>query len=199
MHNDGGHDDNGGAGARPDAAAVPPTKALPPAQAPPAHAVPLTKTARRAPILPPAPILLAPILMLALALAPGAGLAARARAAGSLRVNDTGHLRLLKSYGSTLIEQGSVSGTLPGQCHVHMTVGSIVNATFSIATRYGTIYGSGRARLHSSGRYASFGGSLSVNYGTGRYARARGGGGLYGVIDRRTDALTVQTEGRLGY
>lgn len=122
-----------------------------------------------------------------------------ALAAGSVSVNDTGHLRLLRSYGSTLVEQGAVAGSLPGDAHVQMTVGSTVSATFTIATRYGTIRGSGRARLHSSGRYASFGGTLTVHGGTGRYAHAHGSGGLYGVIDRHGDALTVQTQGRLGY
>jgi hypothetical protein len=123
----------------------------------------------------------------------------RARTTGSVSVNDTGHLRLVKSFGSVLIEQGSVSGTLPGYAKVRMNVGQVVTATFSIATRRGSIYGSGRATLHSSGRYASFGGTLSVSHGSGRYARAHGHGNLYGVIDRRTDALTVQTLGRLGY
>jgi len=131
--------------------------------------------------------------------ASGARMAPAAAGARSTRVDDTGRLRLLKSFGSVLIEQGPVSGTLPGTAHVRMTVGSTVKATFSIATRYGTIYGAGVARLHSSGRYASFGGSLRVSRGSGRYAHAHGSGGLYGVIDRRTDALTVQTEGQLGY
>jgi hypothetical protein len=116
-----------------------------------------------------------------------------------LSVNDTGHLRLLKSFGSVLLEEGAVTGTLPGQARVRMLVGASVSATFSIATRHGTIYGSGRAALHSSGRYASFGGSLSVGHGSSRYARAHGGGRLYGVIDRRTDALTVQAIGTLRY
>jgi hypothetical protein len=124
---------------------------------------------------------------------------ARAQAARSLSINDTGHLHLLKSFGSVLIEQGPASGTLPGWARVHMKVGSTVTASFSIATRRGTIYGSGRATLHSSGRYASFGGTLSVSHGSGSYAHAHGNGNLYGVIDRRTDALTVQTLGRLGY
>jgi hypothetical protein len=131
----------------------------------------------------------------ALALAPlGAAYAAR-----STSVNDTAHLRLLKAIGSLLIEEGSAGGTLPGKANVRMTVGSSVSATFSIATRAGTIYGNGSASLHSTGRYASFGGRLSVSRGTGRYAHARGSGKLYGVIDRRTDAVTVQTIGTLRY
>lgn len=117
----------------------------------------------------------------------------------SLSVNDTGHLHLLKAFGSVLLEEGSAVGTLPGKAKVRLTVGSTVTASFTIRTTGGTIYGSGRAALHSSGRYASFGGSLSVRHGSGRYARAHGKGKLYGVIDRRTSTLTVQTIGTLSY
>ena len=122
-----------------------------------------------------------------------------AQASHALNVNDSGRLHLLKAFGSVLVEEGPAGGTLPGQANVHMVVGSTVTATFSIKSRYGTIFGSGHAALHSSGRYASFGGSLSVSHGTGRYARAHGSGKLYGVIDRRGDAITVQTIGILSY
>jgi hypothetical protein len=114
-------------------------------------------------------------------------------------VNDTSHMHLLKAFGSVLLEEGAATGTLPGQAKVRLIVGSTVTASFSIRTRMGTIYGSGRAALHSSGRYASFGGSLSVSRGSGRYAHASGGGRLYGVIDRRTSGLTVQAIGTLSY
>jgi hypothetical protein len=122
-----------------------------------------------------------------------------ATAARSVSVDDTGHLHLLKAFGSVLLEEGYAGGTLPGQAKVRLVVGSTVTSTFSIQTRYGTIYGSGRAALHSSGRYASFGGTLSVSKGTASYAHAHGAGKLYGVIDRRTSALTVQTVGTLSY
>lgn len=122
-----------------------------------------------------------------------------AQDARALSVNDTGHLHLLKAFGSVLLEEGSAGGTLPGMAKVRLLVGSTVIASFTIQTKSGTIYGSGRAALHSSGRYASFGGSLSVSHGTGSYSHAHGGGKLYGVIDRRTSALTVQTVGTLSY
>jgi hypothetical protein len=123
----------------------------------------------------------------------------RTIASRAVSVNDTGHLHLLKAFGSVLLEEGAAAGTLPGLAKVRLTVGSTVTASFTIQTKYGTIYGSGRAALHSSGRYSSFGGSLTVNHGTGSYARAHGSGKLYGVIDRRTSALTVQTVGALSY
>ncbi len=116
-----------------------------------------------------------------------------------MSIDDTGRLHLLKASGSIIYDQGPATGTLVGTATVHLTVATIVTATFTIATSAGSISGSGRAALHSSGRYASFGGTLSVSKGTGRYAHAAGAGALYGVIDRRTDALTVQALGTLHY
>ncbi len=129
---------------------------------------------------------------------PPSPLSARA-AARSVRVDDSGHLHLLKAIGPTLLEEGPVSGTLPGQARVRLVIGPSVTASFSIRLQGGTIYGRGGATLHSSGRYTSFGGWLTVSHGTGRYAHAHGSGRLYGVIDRHTDALQVQTTGRLSY
>jgi hypothetical protein len=119
--------------------------------------------------------------------------------AATISVNDTGHLHLLKAIGSLLLEEGRATGSLPGTARVRLRVGSSVSATFTIRTRAGTIEGHGRASLHSSARYSSFGGWLTVTGGSGRYARARGSGHLYGVIDRRSDAVTVQTIGKLSY
>ncbi len=144
-------------------------------------------------------------LALTAAILAGPTLAARSAAnpyghtARSLSVDDTGHLHLLKAFGSVLLEEGAAGGTLPGLAKVRLLVGSTVISSFSIQTKYGTIYGRGSAALHSSGRYASFGGSLSVSHGTGSYTHAHGAGKLYGVIDRRTSALTVQTIGTLSY
>jgi hypothetical protein len=124
----------------------------------------------------------------------------QARAARALSVNDTGHLHLLKASGSILKEEGPVSGTLPGRAKVRLDVGANVTASFTIEPHGGgAIVGSGSAVLHSSGRYSSFGGSLSVSHGSGRYAHARGAGKLYGLIERRSDSLTVQTTGTLHY
>jgi hypothetical protein len=126
-------------------------------------------------------------------------LEASAAGAARTKVDDTGRLRLLKAVGSVLVEEGPATGTLPGTAKVRLTVGAAVSASFTINARRGTISGKGSAALHSSGRYASFGGTLSVTHGSGRYAHAKGAGKLYGVIDRRTDAVTVQTIGELRY
>jgi hypothetical protein len=122
------------------------------------------------------------------------------RTARALNIDDTAHLHLLNASGSVLSEEGPVSGTLPGRARVRLVVGTRVLASFTIKPRGGgSIIGSGSATLHSSSRYSSFGGSLSVVRGTGRYAHAHGSGKLYGVIDRRTDEVTVQTIGTLAY
>lgn len=121
------------------------------------------------------------------------------RAARTATVDDTGHLRLLNASGSILNEAGPVSGTLPGRVKVRLVVRADVTASFTIEAGGGAIVGHGSAVLHSSREYASFGGSLSVDRGTGRYAHAGGSGKLYGVIDRSNDTLTVQTVGQLHY
>ncbi len=122
-----------------------------------------------------------------------------AHAARSLNVTDEAHLRYHESAGSSLIEEGNATGGLPGAVKVRFTVGPTVSATFTITTHSGALIGRGTGTLHSSGTYASFRGSMTITRGTGRYAHAHGGGGFYGVLNRRTYALTVQTTGRLSY
>src|SRR5277367_6014215 len=125
-----------------------------------------------------------------------------AREARAVSVNDNGYLHLLHASGEILTEEGPISGTLPGTANVRLDVGSeTITATFTInTTGGGSISGTGRAKIGSDGRYTSFAGTLSVTRGTGRYARARGAGKLYGEIERKYDKLTVQTrQGTLDY
>jgi hypothetical protein len=125
-----------------------------------------------------------------------------ARAARTMSVNDNGELIKVHAAGETIIEEGKVSGTLPGTARVRLDIGAeLVTASFRITVRgVGSIVGHASAKLSSPGRKASFRGTLSVTSGTGRYAHARGTGKLYGVIERVSDKLTVQTrEGTLNY
>jgi hypothetical protein len=135
--------------------------------------------------------------------APAAVYAARpaARAAHTLSVRDEGHLHLAgKPSGSLIVEEGVATGTLPGTVRVRFDVGATITAQFTIYARGGgSISGHGSGTLHSTSLYSTFGGSLSVTSGTGRFAHARGKGGMYGAINRKTDALTVQTIGNLTY
>jgi hypothetical protein len=123
-----------------------------------------------------------------------------ARAARTLNVSDEAHLHLSGTQGEVLLEEGAATGALPGTVKVRFTVGATVSGSFTIYPRGGgSLTGQGSARLRSTGAYASFGGSMTVSHGTGRYAQAYGHGGFYGTVNRRTDALVVQTTGRLSY
>ncbi len=123
-----------------------------------------------------------------------------AHSARVLNATDTAHLRYIRSSGSVLFEEGSASGTLPGKMLANFNIGPTVSASFTIYVHGGgTIKGHGTASPHGSGIYESFAGSLVATGGTGRYSHAHGHAGLYGVFDRRSYAITVQTTGRLAY
>lgn len=122
-----------------------------------------------------------------------------AHAARSLNATDTARLRYLSSSGSSVYEEGYASGKLPGRVKVRLEVNATVTASFTIYASGGTLVGHGSGALHSSGVYASFGGTMTITHGTGRYAHAHGHGGFYGAINRNTFAATVQTTGTLAY
>ena len=125
-----------------------------------------------------------------------------AHTARVLNVRDEGHLHLLSSSGSRLVDEGPVSGTIPGRVRVRFAFnsGSTVSAQFTIYSRYGSINGQGQAKVSNPASPApSFRGALSITGGTGRYAHARGSGELFGVFDRRSFAMTVQAIGKLHY
>jgi len=122
-----------------------------------------------------------------------------AHAARTLNVTDEAHLRYVRESGAALLEEGQATGGLPGRVQVRFNVGATVYASFSITTRYGSISGSGSGKLKGTGVWASFGGTMTVTHGTGRYEHARGHGGFYGVINRHSYASTVQTTGTLSY
>ncbi len=123
-----------------------------------------------------------------------------ANAAGTLNVKDEGHLHSVNNSGSELVEEGPVSGTIPGKVKVSFNIGATISAKFTIyAKSGGSISGHGGGALHSTSLTASFGGSLTVTGGSGRYAHAHGKGSLYGSINRKTYALTVSTVGKLYY
>ena len=128
-----------------------------------------------------------------------AGRGAARIASRTLNATDTAHLHYLNNSGAELFEEGSASGSLPGKMRLHGEVGPTLTASFTVYVHGGTINGRGTAKAHGAGRYESFAGSLTVTGGTGHYAHAHGHAGFYGVFDRQTYALTVQTTGRLLY
>jgi hypothetical protein len=125
--------------------------------------------------------------------------AARAHAAHVMKATDTAHLHYVSSSGSLLFDEGKATGALPGNMRVHLDLGSTFTGTFTIYASGGSIKGHGSATPHGSGTYESFSGTLTVTGGSGRYAHARGHGGLYGTFDRDNYALVIKTTGSLTY
>lgn len=119
--------------------------------------------------------------------------------ARSLNATITAHLHLVKAEGSELFEEGPVTGALPGSMEAQLKTGATFTGSFTTHTSNGSIKGHGSATPHGVGRYQSFSGTFLVTGGTGRYTHISGHAGLYGVFDRRTDSVIVQTTGKLSY
>jgi hypothetical protein len=122
-----------------------------------------------------------------------------AHIARTLNATDTAHLHYLRNSGPLVFEEGSVTGALPGSMRASVNIAPTATGSFTFYTRGGTITGHGKAKMHGSGLYESFAGTLTITGGTGHYTHANGHAGLYGTFDRRNYALVVQTTGSLSY
>lgn len=111
------------------------------------------------------------------------------------------HLHYVAARGSYLFEEGQASGALAGTVSARVRITADISGSFTFSSRGGSVRGYGSAKLNESGGYASFGGTLKVLGGTGRYSHASGSGRLYGVYNRRSPRLelTIQTTGDLSY
>ena len=138
------------------------------------------------------------VLSLALLIA---GWTATATAARMQQLRVTAHLHYVAARGSYLIEEGRASGALAGTVKARVRITAEITGSFTFYAKGGSVSGYGSAKLSESGSYPSFGGSLKVLGGTGRYAHAHGSGRLYGVYNRRSPRLelTIQTTGSLSY
>jgi hypothetical protein len=142
------------------------------------------------------------LLLFAILSTAGAAQATRAHSAGSLRVKDEGHLRLVKSSGSVLYDEGAARGTLPGTVKVRFLYNGSpsVGAQITISGHAGSIQARGSGKMSNPNSASpSFKGALTITSGSGRYAHAHGSGAFYGVFYRRSYGMTVQTEGTLHY
>lgn len=124
-----------------------------------------------------------------------------ARTTHALIANDEGHLHIVGESGADIIEEGRVTGTLPGRVWVSFDLETAVTARFVLYPNGGgSISGHATGKLHSASRYSSFGGAMWITKGTGRFRHARGEGGLYGTILREGSfPAVVQTRGTLHY
>jgi hypothetical protein len=145
---------------------------------------------------------LAAAALLCVVAAYGLAVPCQVSAARVLTVRDEGHLKLVTGEGSELFDEGSVSGTLPGQVRLHFKYsgGNTVSTPLTVSGRGWTIRGEGRVSLSNpASPNPSFRGSLRIIGGSGRYAHAHGSGELFGVFYRRSYGLTVQALGKLSY
>jgi hypothetical protein len=125
---------------------------------------------------------------------------AHAHAAHVLGGNDNAALHLVHANGSTLYEEGRASGSLPGAVHAWLHVGAKFGGRFTFDTHSGSITGQGSANDHQ-GRYpyVSFSGTANIAEGTRGYAHVHGTLSYYGVLNRESDAVQIQTRGTLTY
>lgn len=136
------------------------------------------------------------------AIALGGSGGSSAAAARALSVRDEGHLSFVRGSGQRIIDEGSVSGTLPGKARAYFSYDGnpAVSAQFEIWGSGWSISGHGSGRMNNpNGPSPSFRGSLMLTGGSGRFAHASGSGELFGVFSRRNYGLIVQTITELRY
>jgi hypothetical protein len=124
----------------------------------------------------------------------------RARAARAVSGNDNASLHLVHTDGSTLYEKGQASGSLPGAVTARFDIEATFSGPFVFYTHYGAIIGHGSATpQHGRYPYVSFSGTAEITGGTSRYRHVHGSVGFYGVLNRKNDAVQMQTRGTLTY
>jgi hypothetical protein len=125
--------------------------------------------------------------------------AGRARAARTITLNDSAHLRLTSKHGFTLNERGNASGTVAGAIYIHLTIASTsrVSAEVNIYPNGGSITSYATASYRRGSETASFNGTMSVARGTGSYAHVHGSNlSFSGTIEHTDDAITVHVSGQ---
>lgn len=122
--------------------------------------------------------------------------------AASLTVKDTGDLHFKSVAASSILDEGTISGTLPGKGRVTFLYDGSPNVTarFTIYASGGSISGEAHCKLKDpTSLTPSFSGALKISGGSGRYNHAHGTGKLYGVFHRHGYAIDMQATGQLNY
>jgi hypothetical protein len=126
---------------------------------------------------------------------------ALARAARTVSLSETGRLHLTSKHDFTLNEAGSATGTATGAIYVHLTAVSTsrVTAQINIYSGGGSISGHGAGSYHRLGAMAEFSGTMSIDRGTGSFARIHGAGLRFSgtIAESHGDAITVHVSGRV--
>jgi hypothetical protein len=126
---------------------------------------------------------------------------ALARTARTVSLSETGRLHLTSKHNFTLNETGSATGTATGRIYVHLTAVSTsrVTAQINIYPRSGSISGHGAGSYRRSGATAEFSGAMSIDRGTGSFARIHGTGLSFSgtIAESHGDAITVRVSGRV--
>jgi hypothetical protein len=126
---------------------------------------------------------------------------ALARAARTVSLSETGRLHLTSKHNFTLNEAGSATGTATGAIYVHLTAVSTsrVTAQINIYSGGGSISGHGAGSYHRLGAMAEFSGTMSIDRGTGSFARIHGAGLSFSgtIAESHGDAITVHVSGRV--
>jgi hypothetical protein len=125
---------------------------------------------------------------------------AKAVAARTITLNESGQLHRTSHSGLKLNEQGSASGTIRGTIYIHLDVVSPnrVTAEVNIYPSGGSLTGSGSADYRVDGGTASFSGTMSIDRGSGSYAGAHGSGlSFSGTIQRLSGSVSVHLSGKM--
>jgi hypothetical protein len=126
---------------------------------------------------------------------------ALARAARTVSLSETGRLHLTSKHNFTLNETGSAAGTATGRIYVHLTAVSTsrVTAQINIYSGGGSISGHGAGSYRRLGATAEFSGTMSIDRGTGSFARIHGTGLSFSgtIAESHGDAITVHVRGRV--
>jgi hypothetical protein len=117
--------------------------------------------------------------------------------AGLSYLTEHGRLEFIREVGSALYERGNATGTY----NVPMTTlltryPNYVTAIVTIYPHGGSISGTSKANYIVKNETGYFGGTLTINHGTGSYRGVAGKNlGISGTINRNTYNMTVNAHG----